>query len=157
MGLGLLLRTSIGRDATGCITWIASWYYKHILHGKMEVLCRFEVLITSFIIICSFISNIIWINHQLRPYNNLYSPWELNDPLENHNIVAKPDGAILILTFQPYPAPLVHSALSFLPTNEPEYSNIHTVNPEEIDQCFTRACFAHVKWCSYILAMSQPA
>ena len=64
---------------------------------------------------------------------------------------------ILILTFQPYPAPLVHSALSFLPTNEPEYSNIHTVNPEEIDQCFTRACFAHVKWCSYILAMSQPA
>lgn len=58
MGLGLLLRTSIGRDATGCITWIASWYYKHILHGKMEVLCRFEVLITSFIIICSFISDL---------------------------------------------------------------------------------------------------
>jgi hypothetical protein len=33
----------------------------------------------------------------------------------------------------------------YLPTNEPEYSNIHTTELEEIVQYFTRACFTHVK------------
>jgi hypothetical protein len=40
---------------------------------------------------------------------------------------------------------------SFLPTNQPEYSGIHTVDAEEIVQYFTRACFAHVKRCSSLL------
>ena len=35
---------------------------------------------------------------------------------------------------------------SFLPTNEPELSDITTKEPEEIVKYFVHACHAHVKW-----------
>lgn len=34
---------------------------------------------------------------------------------------------------------------SFLPTNEPEYSNIHVQTAEEIIEFFIRACYTHAK------------
>jgi len=34
---------------------------------------------------------------------------------------------------------------SFLPTNEPEYSNIHVQTAEEIIEFYIRACYTHAK------------
>jgi len=34
---------------------------------------------------------------------------------------------------------------SFLPTNEPKYSNIHVQTAEEIIEFFIRACYTHAK------------
>ena len=34
---------------------------------------------------------------------------------------------------------------SFLPTNEPEFSNIHVQTAEEIIEYFIRACYTHAK------------
>jgi hypothetical protein len=53
---------------------------------------------------------------------------------------------------------------SFLRTNDPEYSNIHTTEAEELVQYINRLCSVHIKWydvlightlCSYLMGMYQ--
>ena len=42
---------------------------------------------------------------------------------------------------------------SFLPTNEPEFSNIHVQTAEEIIEFFIRACYTHTKRFAHIFVI----
>lgn len=54
-------------------------------------------------------------------------------------------GNLLTLGVDLEAAQVLGAGDSFLPTNEPEYSGIHTTKSEELVQYFTRACLTHVK------------
>lgn len=55
------------------------------------------------------------------------------------------EGTLLTIGVDMEVAQALAAGDSFLPTNEPEYSGIHTTDSSELIQYFVRTCHAHVK------------